>query len=101
MSDDLFQCYHCNENYLSNYHQCLDCDNKYCEHCLDEVFYPLIDKVEKKDYYNECIYCTEDIEKRDFKEKDILDILCDKYNKSIDDWIDECRSYLEQKILTD
>ncbi len=96
MSDDLFQCYHCDEIYLSHHHQCLECDKKYCEFCIDEVFDPLLTNNCKKikEYYDECIYCTENYEKRDFKEKDILVILCDKYNKSIDKWIEECRDYL-------
>lgn len=105
MHEDLFQCYHCEENYLSSYHDCFNCDRKYCEFCVEEVFEPLsINKSykctncknKKKESYEMCIYCTKDLEYRDFKEKDILHILCEIYNKSIDEYIDECVIFLEK-----
>lgn len=95
---DLFKCNHCDQIYLNYHYYCLECDEKYCKFCLDEVFLPLLpnqNKINiKKESYSQCIYCTNEYEIREFKNDDILSILCEIYNKSIDELIEDCRSYL-------
>ena len=94
MYTDIFQCSCCEEIYISFYFKCSYCNRKYCEFCTEEAL-ELFIKSEYQEHYEECIYCTNNLEMREFKKKDIIDIFCVKYNKSLEEFTNECKDFLE------